>query len=250
MGSGDGIAPDRQTPKPEPQGGLLSHPWRRVAAESYRQCRFIPNRPRITNLDPNLQIPDRRGALLARLTHAQVVKHLEHLLAGGANFVTLRQVDPADRCRGVKQKLRWAGNVGAANAASSMQQVVAANDFRLGVGEKREGVALLLAMRPRDLRWVHADSHNAHTARGEFVQLLLKTPQLGVAVGSPVASVENQQRPPRVLLAGGFAGLPRWCHREEIGEPHWLARRVLQRKVGRFLTDLRRALRGRQLSLA
>src|SRR5207245_10142249 len=99
-------------------------------------------------------------------------------------------------------------------------------------------------MRPRDLRWVHADCHNAHTARREFLQLLLKTPQLGVAVRSPVASVENQQCPPRVLLAGGFAGLPRWCRREELGEPHWLPRRVLQRTVGRFLTDLPRALRG------
>src|SRR5437899_11244479 len=146
-----------------------------------------------------MRIPIGPAALLARLTHAQVVEHLEHLLAGGANFVTLRQVDPADRCRGVKQKLRWAGNVGAANAASSMQQVVAANDFRLGVGEKREGVALLLAMCPRNLRWVHADGHNAHTARGEFLQLMLNTPQLGAAVRSPAASVENRERPPTGL---------------------------------------------------
>src|SRR2546426_4268110 len=196
-----------------------------------------------------MRIPMGPAALLARLRHAQVVEHLEHLLGGGANFVTLRQVDPAARAAGVKQNLSWPGNVGAADTASSMQQVVAANDFRLGVGEKREGVALLLAMRPRNLRWVHADGHNAHTARGEFLQLLLKTPQLGVAVRSPVASAENQQRPPRVLLAGGFAGLPRWCRREEIGEPHWLARRVLQRKVGRYPADLRRPLRGRQFSL-
>src|SRR3989441_632031 len=88
-----------------------------------------------------MRIPIGPAALLARLPHAQVVEHLEHLLG---------QVDPADRCAGVKQKLRWPGNVGAANAASSMQQVVAANDFRLGVGEKREGVTLLLAMCPRD----------------------------------------------------------------------------------------------------
>src|SRR2546426_5026245 len=76
-----------------------------------------------------MRIPIGPAALLARLPHAQVVEHLEHLLG---------QVDPADRCAGVKQKLRWPGNVGAANAASSMQQVVAANDFRLGVGRSEE----------------------------------------------------------------------------------------------------------------
>lgn len=123
----------------------------------------------------------------------EFVHHLENFFCSGAHFVAFRQVEPEDFAVRVEQKFRGAGDVRAAETAG-VQQVIAANDFGFGVGKKWEGVALFFAMLAGDIHGVHADGDNAHAAGGKFVQILLKTPQLGVAVGSPIAAVKDEEK--------------------------------------------------------
>ena len=72
-----------------------------------------------------------------------------------------------------------------------MQEIVTANDFRLGIGKQRESVAEFLRLPPVDLRRINADTDNANPARIEIRKPSLKTPQLGVAERSPEAAIKN-----------------------------------------------------------
>jgi hypothetical protein len=74
-----------------------------------------------------------------------------------------------------------------------MQNIVAANDFRLWIGKQQKRVAEFLRLPPVDLRLIDADADDANAARIEFPKLLLKTPQLGAAKRSPETAIENQR---------------------------------------------------------
>ena len=74
-----------------------------------------------------------------------------------------------------------------------MQQVIAADNFGLGIGKQRETVAEFLRLPPIDLRRINADADYADPARIEIRKSLLKTPQLGVAQRSPEAAIKNQR---------------------------------------------------------
>ncbi len=76
-----------------------------------------------------------------------------------------------------------------------MQQVVVQDCFESFIREKRVGVALLAAVIARDSWGIYADGNNSHSTRLELVELFLETPRLGVAEGSPVATVKDQKHP-------------------------------------------------------
>ena len=76
-----------------------------------------------------------------------------------------------------------------------MQHIVPANHFRLGIGKQRERVAAFLRLSPVDVRRIDADADNPNATRIELRQLLLKTPQLGVAQQSPKPAIKNQRDP-------------------------------------------------------
>ena len=76
-----------------------------------------------------------------------------------------------------------------------MQHAVAADDLGLLVRQKRISVTLLAAVIARNRRWIDADGHRPDPARRKFAQVLFDTPQLGVAGGSPITTVENEQDP-------------------------------------------------------
>jgi len=48
-----------------------------------------------------------------------------------------REIYPANCPGGINKKLRWAGNIGTFWSCAGMQQIVTANDFRLGIGKER-----------------------------------------------------------------------------------------------------------------
>ena len=81
----------------------------------------------------------------------------------------------------------------ALDAGAAMQDIVASDYFRVGIGKKRIGVAMPLAKPPRDFRSVHADRYRTNAQGFELVQIFFDTPQLGVAERSPIAAIEDQQ---------------------------------------------------------
>jgi hypothetical protein len=62
-----------------------------------------------------------------------------------------------------------------------MQHIVSANNLRIRIGQKRKRVSELLRLPLANVRRIDADADNANSTRVELRQLLLKTPQLGVA---------------------------------------------------------------------
>jgi hypothetical protein len=130
--------------------------------------------------------------LAVRSSHA--VKGLQDLQGAGADANILGEIHPADLSGGVDQKLSWSGNIGAVDAGVGMYEVPTADDVFFGVGENRESVAGGLAEMLGLLRRVNANGDDANFARVEIGKVLLETPQLGVAEGSPVAAVEDEDR--------------------------------------------------------
>jgi hypothetical protein len=124
-----------------------------------------------------------------------LIKNRENLFWARANAQILGQVHPANRPGRIDQKFSGPRNVASVRAALVVEQVKAANGVKLFVGEEGVGVALLLTKIPGDWGRVHADGYDLHSARLELIELFFETPQLGVAEGSPVAAVENQEHP-------------------------------------------------------
>jgi hypothetical protein len=139
-----------------------------------------------TDFHGNNLFPRRRAQPLA-------INRFQDFSGSGANVYGFREVRPADDAVRVDQELSRAGNVGALRAAARVKEVVPANDLGFRVGKESVGVALLAAMLAVGLGRVHADGGYADTAGGEFWEMVFKTPQLGVAEGSPGAPVENQK---------------------------------------------------------
>ena len=155
------------------------------------------------------------------------------MLGTGADADIFGEVFPADGAGAVEEELGGTGDVGGFRAGSFMQEIVAANDFRVWIGEKRKGVALLGAEMFGNGGRVHTDSHGADALGGELGELVLDASQLEVAEGSPVAAVEDEQD-----------GLGRRSARrggEELREGDGLAGAIGQSEVRYALADLRGA---------
>lgn len=95
------------------------------------------------------------------------------MLGAGAHANVFGEVFPADGAGAVHEKLRRTGDVGGFRAGGVVQEVVMANDFRGGVGEKSEGVALLFAEMLGNGGRVNANGHRADALRDELVELFL-----------------------------------------------------------------------------
>ena len=107
-----------------------------------------------------------------------------------------------------------------------MQDAVQANDFCVRIGEEREaippGLAELLRLGGR----IHADRDDLDAPVMKLAQVLLKTPQLGVAEWSPIAAVENEH--------DGAMGL------KQLGRSYLFSSDVLKYKGGRRLASTHR----------
>ncbi len=99
----------------------------------------------------------------------QIIDLSQHNLRAGPHAGVVRQVDPPDCARGVHQKLGGPGDVPAVFASACMQDSVAANHVRFRIGQKGEGITLVLAELVRLRVGVYADGHNPDAARAKFV---------------------------------------------------------------------------------
>ena len=105
-----------------------------------------------------------------------------------------------------------------------MKNIVTANDSGAGVRKKRECETHLLRISAIDFNRINADSRDMNAACGKFGKTLLKTPQLGVTERSPMASVEDQDRP----ILGN-----------QISQGDLFAILIRQRELRRFFTNSR-----------
>jgi len=116
--------------------------------------------------------PDLQTTLVGR----QCTGGLEHLVGTGADSEVIGEIDPSDGARGIDEEFGGAGDVVAVDAGTFVEHIVAANDFRVGIGEKRIGVAGFMAEIMGLGGRIDADGHRLDTQFLELLQLLLDTP--------------------------------------------------------------------------
>ena len=119
--------------------------------------------------------------VLARGSRPHLVIRLQHLERARPHANIFGKVDPANQTGRIDQKFSGTRDIGAFRAAASMKEIVATNDFRLWIGQKRESVTKLLPVPAIDVRRIDANCHNSDTTSLKLRKVSLKTPQLGVA---------------------------------------------------------------------
>jgi hypothetical protein len=172
------------------------------------------------------------------------VEDVQDLLGASPDANIPGEIYPADISSCIDQKLGGARDIGALNARMRMHEVPAANDFVFGVRENRESIASRLAEMLGHLRSVDANGDDTNLARVEIGKALFETPQLGVAEGSPIAAVEDQDDGSGFgggsacgrLDAGGKGGL------QQIRKRDGVAGRIGESEVWSKLANLRRAV--------
>lgn len=117
------------------------------------------------------------NALLTMAVHATVsgdgAGGDEELLGAGADANVFGEVFPTDGAGAVHEELGGTGDVRGFRAGGFVQEVVTANDFRRGVGEKSKGVALRFAEMLGNGGRVNANGHHADALSGELGKLVL-----------------------------------------------------------------------------
>ena len=209
--------------------GIRKHDHRRDAhgAASVRDA----NR----NLTPvrDQECSDWQAVIICRLPTDLPQDRVQSSLWAGAYSQVIRQVHPADDSRGVHEKFGRPRDIAAILARFGVQDSVAANHFSIRIGQKRICVSAGLAEVVRFLGRIDADCRDFDTMLVKFVEVLLETPQLGVAKRSPIAAIENQD----------YATLAF----QEIGQGGLFSFRIREREKRCRLADLRRPRRHRQL---
>lgn len=120
------------------------------------------------------------------------VEFLENLLPANPYLVVVREVSPAHRSCVVDQEFGRAGDV-CSLSASLVEEVVASDHVSLWIGKEGKCVTLFGG---KGLGYFgRIDAHRDDPTRRELRKFLLQAPQLGVAVRSPVTSIENEKDP-------------------------------------------------------
>jgi hypothetical protein len=74
---------------------------------------------------------------LTGTTSVNFIESFQNLVGGaGAHRNTLRQIHPSNRTGGINQKFSWPSNIGTSGSRSWVQEIVASNDLRLGIGKQ------------------------------------------------------------------------------------------------------------------
>jgi len=106
----------------------------------------------------------------------QAVNRLENHLGAGAHANVIGQVHPANRPAGVHQEFGGAGDVLALFTALGVQNPVAADRFRLRIGQERKSKLLGMDEFERFVRRIDADDGDGYAALAELTDVLLESP--------------------------------------------------------------------------
>ena len=110
------------------------------------------------------------GPLLERLGG------FENLFGTGADPVVLGEVDPANGAVGGDEEFGGASDVGAVDALSGVDEVVATDDFDFRIGEEGEGESGFVRKVTRDIGRIDADGDRSDSGGVNLGELLFDTP--------------------------------------------------------------------------
>ena len=117
----------------------------------------------------------------------------EHLIGSRSHADIFGEILPAHNARAIHQKLRRPGDVMPIGTTARVQQIIAADDIHLWIGEQRKCEPGLMPQILRHTRWVHTDRHRHDTLRLKFREPFLDASQLEDAERSPVSAIKDQQ---------------------------------------------------------
>jgi len=89
-------------------------------------------------------------------------RRFEQLFRCGAHPVVFREIHPPHDAIRVDQKLSWPGDVLTILTGTSVDQIITANYFNVGIGEKRKCVSRFLGEVARLFRRIDADCNWAN----------------------------------------------------------------------------------------
>jgi hypothetical protein len=101
---------------------------------------------------------------------------LQHLFGAGAHAEVVGEVDPANHTGRINQNFGRTGDIVAISAGPFVEQVVAADDFGVGVGEEGIGVAGFAAQAGGFTGRVHANGDGSDSGGLKFGEMLFDTP--------------------------------------------------------------------------
>jgi hypothetical protein len=135
---------------------------------SGRGCRRESDRSQLWNQTrplPSILVPRLEG-----------LGGFEDLVGASANAKVTGEVDPADGAGGIDQELGGAGDVVALDAGAFVKQIVAADHFSIGIGEKGVRIAGFAAEILRLAGRIDADGDGPDAKLFEIRETLLNTP--------------------------------------------------------------------------
>ena len=98
------------------------------------------------------------------------------MVGASANAEVAGEIDPADGAGGIDEELSGAGDVVAFDASAFVQQIVAADHFSIGIGEKGISVAGFAAEVLRLAGRIDTDGDGPDAKLFEIRETLLNTP--------------------------------------------------------------------------
>ena len=98
------------------------------------------------------------------------------MVGASANAEVAGEIDPADGARGIDEELSGAGDVVAVNAGAFVEQIVAADHFSSGIGEKGGSGASFVAKVLRLAGRIDTDGDGQDAKLFEIRETLLNTP--------------------------------------------------------------------------
>lgn len=105
----------------------------------------------------------------------------DDLFGAGTDPVVLGQVDPTDSSGGVEEKFGRTGDVATVLSGASVNKVITLDGCCVRIGQDGEGQTGFLRETTGDVWRIDTDGDGTNTNRGDLVEVLLDTPQLGVA---------------------------------------------------------------------
>jgi len=104
------------------------------------------------------------------------LRRLDDLVGAGADTEVAGEIDPADSTGGIDKELGRAGDIVAVDAGAFVKEIVTADHFGIGVGEKGVGVAGLAAEILGFAGRINANGHGPDAELFQIRETFLDTP--------------------------------------------------------------------------
>ena len=101
---------------------------------------------------------------------------MQDFFGASSNAQVVCEVDPADDAGGVDQELAGTRDIVAVDAGAFVQEIVTTNDFGIGIGKERVGVAGFVAKIGGVAGGIDADGQGSDASRLQLRKMFFDTP--------------------------------------------------------------------------